>query len=202
MYYLKSWLTTNLSLWLSITLNTDMGLGIYAPVIKFSTLLWFMWPYSRSGRNFVWEKSSACIKRWVVCTSEPLLYTGKWTNPCTCQTSNHGQLYSWLRNLNKLIPLLWARQSKVVANRRCNYVAPDRGRRSVHRRRLIKLSTDEIRMVFGNDGAGQKSGLWMLIKIFLILGSKRRWAEFHLCLVGSTWNFYSCCVLCGSIKIR
>jgi len=35
------------------TLNTGMGLGSYAPVIKFSTLLWFMWPYSRSGRHFV-----------------------------------------------------------------------------------------------------------------------------------------------------
>jgi len=41
-------------------------------------------------------------------------------------------------------------------------VAPGRDRRSVHRRRLIILSTDEIRMDFGNDGAGQKSGLWML----------------------------------------
>jgi hypothetical protein len=179
-----------------------MGLGSYAPVIKFSILLWFMWPYSRSDRNFVWEEPSACIKRWAVCTSELLLYSGKWTNPCTCQTSNPGQLHSWLRNLNKLIPLLWARQSKVVADRGCNYVAPGQGRRSVHRRRLIILSTDEIRMDFGNDGAAQKSGLWMLLKIFVILGSKRRWDEFQLYLVGSTWHFYSCCVPYGLIKVR
>jgi hypothetical protein len=172
-----------------------MGLGIYASLIKFCTLEWFVWPYSRSGRNFIWEEPSECIKWWDGCTSEPVLFSGKWTNPCICQTSNPGQLHSWLGSLTKLVPSLRVQQSKAIADRGCNYVAPGRGRRSVHRMRLMLLSTDENRTDFGSDGAREKSGLWMLMKISVILGSKRRWDDFHLYLVCSTWNFYSCCVL-------
>jgi hypothetical protein len=172
-----------------------MGLGSYASLISFSTLEWFIWPYSCSERNFVWEEPSACFKWLAGCPSEPILFSDKWMNPCTCQISNPGQLHSWLRNLTKLVPLLWTRQLKTAADRGCNYVAPGRCRRSVHRRRLIILSTDENRTNFGNDGAREKSGLWMLVKISIILGSKRRWAEFHLYLVGSTWKFYPCCIL-------
>lgn len=161
-------------------LNADIGLGSYAPLIKFSTLEWFIRPYLHSGWNFIWEEPSACIKWWAGCTSERVLYSGKWTNPCTCQTSNPGQLHSWLRNVTKLIPLLWARQSKAVADRGCNYVAPGRGRRSVHRRRLIILSTDENSTDFGNDGTGEKSGLRMLMEISVILGPKGRWVELEM----------------------
>ena len=176
-------------------MKTDMGLGSYAPLIKFSTLEWFIWPYSHSGRNFIWEEPSACIKWWSGCTSEPVLCSGKLTNPCICQTSNPGQLHSWLGHLTKLFPLLWARQSKAVTDWGCNYMVPGRGRRSVHRRRLIILSTDENRTDFDDDGAGEKSGLWMLMKISVMLRSKRLWTEFLFYLLGSTWNFYPCCVL-------
>ena len=57
------------------TVNTDMGLGSYPPLVKLSALGLFIWPYSRSGRNFIREEASACIKWWTDCTSEPLWQT-------------------------------------------------------------------------------------------------------------------------------